>query len=223
MADLNLIANLLNTHQPSGLSIVGIIYIMTIAFILSLAVIFVYTKTYSGVMYSRAFVVSLLVMNLVTTLVVIALSRHLIIAIGMIGALSIVRFRTVIKEPIDLVYIYWAITIGIITGVGLIPLAIVGSIFISISIFLFYSNKINTPYVLIITCTPEADIEQIYQIISQTTRKHIIKSKTNNSEAIEIIYEIRLKSKETDFVENMLKVTGVTNTSLVAYNGDYYM
>ena len=215
--------NFFAAHQPSGLYIVDMIYFLGVAFILSLLVIFVYTKTYSGVMYSRAFIVSLLVMNLVTALVVMALARHLIIAIGMIGALSIVRFRTVIKEPLDLVYIYWAITVGIITGVGLVPLAVVGSIFIAISIFLFYSNKTNMPYVLIISATSDTNFSLVHQLVNKVTKKNIVKSKTNTPESIEVIYEVRLKSQETNFIDRLQQIPGVVNISLVAYNGDYYM
>ena len=211
------------SHQPSGLYISDIIYFMGVAFLLSLLVMVVYTKTYSGVMYSKAFVVSMLIMNLVTTLVVMALARHLIIAIGMIGALSIVRFRTVIKEPLDLVYVYWSITIGIITGVGLVPLAMVGSVFIAVAIFLFFPGKISSAYVLIISCDSSAQAGEIQQIVKKNTTKSIIKSQTNSIEAIEIIYEIRLKTSETGLIQSLSQANGVNHTSLVAYNGDYYM
>ncbi|MCL2159102.1 MAG: DUF4956 domain-containing protein, partial [Oscillospiraceae bacterium] len=124
-------------NKAGALSVPDILAALGIAFALGLFIFFVYKKTFSGVMYSSSFAISLLAMNLVTCLVIIAVSSNLITSLGMVGALSIIRFRTVIKEPLDLVYLFWSIAIGIIVGVGLIPLAVIGSLLIGLILFVF--------------------------------------------------------------------------------------
>jgi len=123
-----MLEQILNFHfldKASAISIPDILAALFASFVLGLFIFFVYTKTFKGVMHSSSFAISLIAMGLITTLIVFAVSTNLIAALGMVGALSIVRFRTVVKEPLDLVYLFWSISMGIVVGAGLIPLAVI--------------------------------------------------------------------------------------------------
>jgi uncharacterized membrane protein YhiD involved in acid resistance len=142
----------------------------------------------------------------------------------MVGALSIVRFRTVVKEPLDLVYLFWSITAGIVVGVGLIPLAVIGSLVIGIILFVFVNRKVNdTPYVVVISCAGDAEEEKAIALVAEKTRKHVIKAKSVSREGVELTLEVRLKESSSAFVNALLGINGIHNATLVSYNGDYYM
>ena len=211
-------------EKASTLSIPDILAALAIAFTLGLFILFVYKKTFSGVMYSQSFAVSIVAMNLVTCLIIIAVGSNLITALGMVGALSIIRFRTVIKEPLDLVYLFWSITIGIIVGVGLIPLAVIGSIAIGLFLFVFVNRKsTDTPYVVVVNCNDENAETGSLRLIKEKTKKHIIKSKSVSRNGVELTVEVRLTDAGTKFINELLSVSGVSNAVLVSYNGDFYM
>jgi len=143
---------------------------------------------------------------------------------GMVGALSIVRFRTVVKEPLDLVYIFWSIIIGIIVGVGLIPLAVIGSLSIGLILFVFVNRKGSSkPYVVVLNCDDDSAETSSLSLIGAKTKKHLIKSKAVSKNGIELTVEVRLAQASTNFVNELLQVPGVSNAVLVSYNGDYYM
>jgi len=205
-------------------SIPDIIVALLVSFALGLFIFFVYTKTFKGVMYSSSFGISLIAMGLITTLVILTVSSNLIASLGMVGALSIVRFRTVVKEPLDLVYLFWSITIGIIVGTGLIPMAIIGSIVIGIILFVFVNRKTqDTPYVVVISCEGEQAESQSLSLLNGQTKKHIVKAKSVSKESVELTVEVRLKDSSSQFVNALLAIPGVSNATLVSYNGDYYM
>ena len=224
MERLSELLNLDVLGRVRGLTIPDILVTLLVSLVIGLFICFVYTKTFKGVMYSSSFVFSLLAMNLITTLVIMAVTTNLIMAFGMLGALSIVRYRTVVKEPLDLVYLFWSITIGIIIGSGLIPLAVIGSIMIGLVMFVFVNHKTNDiPYITVISCSNSEAEDQCLTIIKQETKRHIIKAKTVSKDGIELTVEVRLKNSSTDFVSLLLKVNGILNATLVSYNGDYYM
>ena len=210
--------------KAAAFSIPDIIVALLVSFALGLFIFFVYTKTFKGVMHSSSFGISLIAMNLITTLIILAVSSNLIASLGMVGALSIVRFRTVVKEPLDLVYLFWAITIGIVVGVGLIPLAVIGSIVIGIILFVFVNRKTSdTPYVVVISCHGEKSEAQSIDLLNVHTKKHVVKAKTVSKEGVELTVEVRLKESSSGFVNALLAIEGVNNATLVSYNGDYYM
>ena len=210
--------------KAASFSIPDIFAAMSVSFATGLFILLVYTKTYKGVMYSSSFGVSLIAMNLITTLVILAVSTNLITSLGMVGALSIVRFRTVVKEPLDLVYLFWSITAGIVVGVGLIPMAIIGSAVIGLILFIFVNKKSNdVPYIVVINCAGEQAEDQSLAILGEQTKKHVIKAKSASREGVELTVEVRLKESSSRFINNLLSVQGVTNATLVSYNGDYYM
>ena len=140
----------------------------------------------------------------------------------MVGALSIVRFRTAIKEPLDIAFLFWAITVGIVIGAGLIPLAFFGSLFIGMIMVVFVNKKTSdNPYILVINCCNDEAENLAMGTVEKNVKKHMIKSKTITASNIELSIEIRLKDKTTQFVNQISDLKGVTSAVLVSYNGDY--
>ena len=210
--------------KAATFSILDIVVALLVSFALGLFIFLVYTKTFKGVMHSSSFGISLISMNLITTLIILAVSSNLIASLGMVGALSIVRFRTVVKEPLDLVYLFWSITIGIVVGVGLIPLAIIGSVIIGLILFVFVNRKTNeTPYVVVISCAGDQAEAQALSLLKSQTKKNVIKAKSVSKEGLELTVEVRLIESSSQFVNALLAIDGVHNATLVSYNGDYYM
>jgi uncharacterized membrane protein YhiD involved in acid resistance len=210
--------------RAATFSIPDILVSLLISFSLGLFIFLVYSKTFKGVMYSSSFGISIVAMGMITTLIILAVSSNLIASLGMVGALSIVRFRTVVKEPLDLVYLFWSITIGIVTGVGLIPLAVIGSAFIGLILVVFVNRKTNdTPYVVVISCAGEKAEAESIALLERATKKSVLKAKNVSKEGIELTAEVRLEDSYSRFVNALLSIDGVNNATLVSYNGDYYM
>ncbi len=211
-------------NKAAAFSITDILVALGISLVIGLFIFMVYTKTYTGVMYSSSFGITLIAMNLITTLVILAVSSNLIVSLGMVGALSIVRFRTVVKEPLDLGYLFWSITAGIIVGVGLIPLVIIGSIVIGAILFIFVNRKtVDTPYIVVLNLDhAEAETSSL-AVLQSSTKRHAVKAKNVSRSGIELTVEVRLKDSSVDFVHKLLGVDGVANAVLVSYNSDFYM
>ncbi|HOJ12410.1 MAG TPA: DUF4956 domain-containing protein [Clostridiales bacterium] len=196
---------------------------LALAFALGLFIFIVYKKTFKGVMYSASFGLSLLLMTLITTFIILAVTSNVILSLGMVGALSIVRFRSAIKEPIDIAFIFWAISSGIVLGAGLIPLAIFGSIFIGIVLIIFANKKSSdNPYILVVNLIGEDIEKEVMSAIGNKVERYIIKSKTiQKDDNIELSVEVRLRESSTGFVNDICKLNGVDNAVLVSYNGEY--
>ena len=191
-------------------------------FVLGLFIFLIYKKTYQGVMYSDSFGVSLIAMSMITSLVIIAVTSNVVLSLGMVGALSIVRFRTAIKEPMDIAFLFWAIAVGIVLGAGLLPLAIIGSVIIGIIIVVFSTRKIgDVPYILVVNCENEETENTANELIKQEAKKSVLKSKAVNKLGVELTYEVRIKEENTGFVNKVSACEGVTNAVLVSYNGEY--
>ena len=203
-------------------SVVDILTGMLLALVIGLFIFVVYKKTFNGVMYSSGFALSLVGLSLVTTLVIMAVTSNVVLSLGMVGALSIVRFRAAIKEPIEIVYLFWSIAAGIVIGAGMIPLAVIGSAIIGIILILFANRKVHeNPYILIVNCNDERSEEAALHLAKEAVKKFLIKSKTVNAGGIELTAEIRLKDVETSFVNRFHDIDGVSNVTLVSYNGEY--
>lgn len=195
---------------------------MAFALVIGLFIFVIYKKTFSGVMYSTGFAMSLVGLSLVTTLVIMAVTSNVVLSLGMVGALSIVRFRAAIKEPMEIVFLFWSLAVGIVIGAGMIPLAVIGSVIIGVILVLFVSKRFsNTPYVLIVNCGDERSEEAVLSIIGQSVDKYIVKSKTVNEAGIELTAEIRVKDNATSFVNRVNEITGVSGATLVTFNGEY--
>ena len=195
---------------------------MAFALVIGLFIFVIYKKTFSGVMYSTGFAMSLIGLSLVTTLVIMAVTSNVVLSLGMVGALSIVRFRAAIKEPMEIVFLFWALAVGIVIGAGMIPLAVIGSAIIGAILVLFVNKKFrNTPYILIVDCSDEAAENGALDVIGKSVDKYVVKSKTVNDAGIELTAEIRVKDAVTDFVNRVNDVNGVKSATLVTFNGEY--
>ena len=195
---------------------------MVFAVIISLFIFWVYKKTFTGIMYSPGFSLTLIGLCLVTTLVIIAVTSNVVLSLGMVGALSIVRFRAAIKDPMEIVFLFWSIAVGIVIGAGMIPLALVGSVIIGVILMIFANRKqIGAPYILIINCADEAAEEKAVSSAKSSVSKFVTKAKTVNSSGIELTAQVRLKDAATSFVNNISGIEGVSNATLVSYNGEY--
>ena len=193
---------------------------LALALVIGLYIFFIYKKSFSGVMYSRNFNVSLILVTLVTTLVLMLISTNITLTLGMVGALSIVRFRTAIKDPIDTAFIFWAVGEGLALGVGFFDAAIIGGVVIGIFVLLLSAFKVRAamPYLLVLHYS-EAANGPIKQMIKQLPGARI-RSKTAQRDGIELTLELRLRDNETGFVEKFLRVEGVYDASLISYQGD---
>lgn len=195
---------------------------LLLAFGVGLFIFYIYKRTYAGVMYSSSFGVTLIALTMITTLVILAVTSNVVLSLGMVGALSIVRFRTAIKEPMDIAFLFWAIAAGIVLAAGLIPLAVFGSIFIGVVLLLFANHKdMSNPYILVLRLDGHDSERKAADYLKEHTRKYTIKSKSAQKGEIELNLEIRLKDDNTDFINELSDLDGVQSAVLVSYNGDY--
>jgi len=209
-------------EKVTEFSLLDVALAMLVSFALGLFIFYVYKKTFAGVMYSASFGVSIMGMTLVTTLIIIAVTSNVVLSLGMVGALSIVRFRTAIKEPLDIVFLFWSISAGIVTGAGLLPLAVFGSLFIGIILLIFVNRKsTDTPYIIVLNLENDRAEDDAVSLIKSKTKKALIKSKTVSRNGIELTVEVRLLDMSAKLVNELLQVNGVNNAVLVSYNGDY--
>ena len=206
----------------SSFSILDTAIALLIAFAIGMLIFFIYKKTYSGVMYSPSFGVSLVAMTLITTVVIMAVTSNVVLSLGMVGALSIVRFRTAIKEPMDICFLFWSIGAGIVLAAGLIPLALCGSIVIGAVIMLLANRKTHLhPYIVVIRCDDHDSEVKAKELLAKSVQKSVVKSKTAQKGFVELNMEIRLKEDNTDFINELSDLDGVQSAVLVSYNGEY--
>ena len=196
---------------------------LALSFCLGLFIYLVYKKTYAGVMFSRAFGGTLVAMTMITTMVILAVTSNVVLSLGMVGALSIVRFRTAIKEPMDIAFLFWAIAGGIVLAAGMIPLAIIGSVIIGLIMIIFCNVKsAQKPYIAVISCADAGAEKKVADYLKANTGKSVVKSKSAQAGNIELSYEVTLKKNDdTDFVTAISQMEGVNSAVLVSYNGDY--
>ena len=181
-----------------------------------------YKKSCSIIMYSNSFAVTLVALTMIATFVILAVTSNVVLSLGMVGALSIVRFRTAIKEPLDIAFLFWAIAADIVLAAGMIPLAVFGSIIIGIVLVIFANNKSHVdPYIVNIKCKNNLDEERILDIIKNNTLKYIVKSKTVMIDNMEINVEVRIKDGHTSFINEINNIDSVAGVALVSYNGSY--
>ena len=195
---------------------------LCLAFLLGLFIFFVYKKTFTGVMYSSSFGVTLMALTMITTLVILAVTSNVVLSLGMVGALSIVRFRTAIKEPLDIAFLFWAIAAGIVLAAGFIPLAVAGSGAIGAALLAFVNRKSHVnPYILVVQCDGQGSENAARAFLEGKTERCNVKSKTARRGEVELNLEIRLKDDNTDFINKLSDIAGVRSAALVSYNGEY--
>ena len=206
----------------TSVSILDMAIALVLAFGLGLFIFLVYKKTFNGVMYSSSFGVTLIALTMITTVVILAVTSNVVLSLGMVGALSIVRFRTAIKEPLDIAFLFWSIGVGIVLAAGMIPLAVIGSVIIGVILLVFVNKKSHThPYIVVVRCENHDAETQVNKFLSEKTERCVVKSKSAQKGEIELNMEIRLKDENTDFINNIADMNGVHSAVLVSYNGDY--
>ena len=206
----------------AAVSVLDMILAMALAFCLGMFIFLIYKKTYAGVMYSSSFGVTLVALTMITTLVILAVTSNVVLSLGMVGALSIVRFRTAIKEPLDITFLFWAIVVGIVLAAGMIPLAVLGSVIIGIILLIFANHKDNSnPFIVVLNCSDHDSETKAVDFLRSNTKKCTVKSKTARQGNVELSLEVRLNNDNTDFVNTLSEIAGVQSAVLVSYNGDY--
>ncbi|HEY4391475.1 MAG TPA: DUF4956 domain-containing protein [Paenibacillus sp.] len=206
----------------SDISVSKILITLAIAFVIGLFIFILYKRIFSGVLYSKSFNVSLIGMTMITAMVIIAINSNLVLSLGMVGALSIVRFRTPIKDPTDLIFLFWAAAAGIVTGAGFFTLSIIGSVVIGLILFLFIKNaSVENPYLLVVNCDSDESEQLVHSQISKSVKRYNVKQKTVSPDNIEVTLEVRLHKGEGNFVNQISELGGVRNAVLISYNGDY--
>lgn len=209
-------------EQVVAFSFIDMIVSLTLAFAIGLFIFEIYRKTYKGVMYSRNFGVTLVTLAMITDLAIMTVTSNVVLSLGMVGALSIVRFRTAIKEPMDISFLFWSIVVGIMLGAGMIPLAVFGSLIIGI-VFIYFNGKkdCDYPYILVLQCENDQAEALATDRLEESVKKYNIKSKTVGAGGIELTVEIRLNESKTQFINDLSAMEGVRHATLVSYNGEY--
>ena len=209
-------------ENVTAVSPLDMVLTILLAFGIGLFIFFVYKKTYQGVMYSSSFGVTLIALTMITSQVILAVTSNVVLSLGMVGALSIVRFRTAIKEPLDIAFLFWSIAAGIILAAGMIPLAVIGSVIIGL-ILLFFVNKKShkNPYIIVLSCINHEAETQAIKYVNAQVERCVIKSKSAQNGLVELNMEVRLKDDNTDFINALSAMNGVNSAVLVSYNGDY--
>lgn len=206
----------------SEIALDKIIITLMIAFFIGLFIYVLYKRIFSGILYSKSFNVSLIGMTLVTAMVIIAINSNLVLSLGMVGALSIVRFRTPIKDPTDLIFLFWAAAAGIVTGAGFFTLAIIGSAIVGLVLFVFVKKaSFETPYLVVINCDDSRSEEQVVGKLKSLVKRFNVKQKSITSDNVEMTIEVRLRDQESKFVNELTSIAGVKNAVLISYSGDY--
>lgn len=209
-------------ENVGSVSILDMALAMVLAFGIGMFLFLVYKKTFSGVMYSSSFGVTLIALTMITTLVILAVTSNIVLSLGMVGALSIVRFRTAIKEPLDIAFLFWAIAEGIVLAAGMIPLAVFGGVFIGVVLLLFVNRKSHViPYLVVLSCTGQDSERKALEFLRKQVSRCIVKSKTVQRSMVELTVEIRIKDENTEFLNTLSGIDGVNSAVLVSYNGDY--
>ena len=209
-------------ENVTSVSILDMALALVLAFGLGVFIFLVYKKTYQGVMYSSSFGVTLIALTMITTLVILAVTSNVVLSLGMVGALSIVRFRTAIKEPLDIAFLFWSIAVGIVLAAGMIPLAVIGSVVIGIILLVFVNHKSHCePYILVMQCDGSQSEAEARAYLEHNTKRCAVKSKSAQKGLVEVNYDVRLVDDNTDFINALAEMEGVKSAVLVSYNGDY--
>jgi len=209
-------------ENVSAISVLDMVLTLVLSFGIGLFIFLIYKKTYRGVMYSASFGTTLIALTMITSSVILAVTSNVVLSLGMVGALSLVRFRTAIKEPLDIAFLFWSVGAGIILAAGMIPLAVFSSVVIGLILLFFVNKKSHThPYMVVLNCVNH-DVEQkAKDFIAQFVVRSTVKSKSAVKGAIEVNIEVRLKDDNTDFIGYLSEMPGVNSAVIVSYNGDY--
>ena len=209
-------------ENVSSISMIDMLLTIVLSFGIGLFIFLIYKKTYRGVMYSAGFGTTLIALTMITSIGILAVTSNVVLSLGMVGALSIVRFRTAIKDPLDIAFLFWSIGAGIVLAAGMIPLAVIGSVCIGLILLVFVNQKPHThPYMVVLNCTDHDAEIKAREFLTKNVTRTSVKSKSAVKGAIEMNIEVRLKEDDTDFINILSEMPGVNSAVIVSYNGDY--
>lgn len=213
--------SILESGAFDGVSVANAALGLLTALVMGAIIYFVYRKFYTGVIYSRSFAITLVGMTVLTAMVTLAISTNIVISLGMVGALSIVRFRTAVKDPLDLLYLFWAITTGITAGAGMYVLVLVAAVVMTVMVILFHRKQHNGKiYILVVHYVGDDVGDEVIRALGKI--KYFIKSKTLRKEKTEMAIEVFCKNNDTFFMERIREISGVEDSTLIQYNGEYH-
>ncbi|MBQ6480128.1 MAG: DUF4956 domain-containing protein [Anaerolineaceae bacterium] len=209
-------------ENVTAVSPLDMVLTIVLSFCIGLFIYLIYKKTYRGMMFSESFGTTLIALTMITSTVILAVTSNVVLSLGMVGALSIVRFRTAIKEPLDIAFLFWSIAAGIILAAGMIPLAVIGSVVIGLVLLIFVNRKSSShPYIVVINCDGHDAETAAMNYLDRSVSKKVIKSKSAAHGSTEVNVEVRLKDDNTDFINKLAEMQGVNSAVMVSYNGDY--
>ncbi len=204
-------------ESTSSLSLTQMALTLLVSFVVGVFIYQIYKRTYQSVVYTKSFSMSLVMMTMITALVIMAVTSNVVLSLGMVGALSIVRFRAAIKDPMDIVFMFWSIAAGIVTGASFYTLALVGSFVMGVIIYVFSGNlSADAPYLFVVHFGDEKDESQIIDQVTSTVSRYFVKSKIIEADQIEYTIELRLKGNEMQFVNDVKRIPSVTTATLVS-------
>ena len=221
MSFLDMIKNSVVEQFTAGVTVGQMLLSLAVAFLMGAFILLVYRQTFRGVLFSKGFAYSLILLCMVTAVIIRTIGSDLALSLGMVGALSIVRFRTAIKDPVDTIFMFWAIACGIMSGAGLyfvggLACLVVGLLYFVICL-VYRKNK--CPYLLIVRYEPDkmANVKKVLNGLPQ----YRVKSRTVTRNGAELTVEVSLKTSEITFVDKLLATEGVMDASLVSYEGEF--
>lgn len=221
MSFMDMIKKSVISEFTGTITVDKILLSLVVAFVIGVFIVFIYKKTYSGVVYSKSFSLCIILLGMVTAMVIRTISSNLALSLGMVGALSIVRFRTAIKEPTDTVFMFWSITAGIMTGAGLYIVAIIASIGIGLLYFLGYMLGFKAKHQFLFIIKYEVGMDEF--IIKQIKKlpKTKLKSKSITKNIVELTFELELKDNDAKVLDAFKNIDGVTSVSMISYQNDF--
>ena len=209
-------------EKAAAFSLPDTLLVLLTAALLGLFIAALYRATYQGVMYTMTYGVTLVAVCMVSALILCVVTSNVVLTLGLVGALSIIRFRTSIKEPLDIGFMFWAVAAGIATGAGMAGVAAIGSLAIGIVVVLLMRGRQNgVPYILILNVDGQEAEEKAMALVRDQVKRCRIKSKRVSKEGTEVTVDVRLKQENTDFMHTLCAMEGVVNAVLVTYSGEY--
>ncbi len=207
-------------NYVTAVSITDMALTLTLSFCLGLFIFYVYKKTYAGVMYSSSFGVTLIAMTMITALVILAISSNVVLSLGMVGALSIVRFRTAIKDPMDLMFLFWSISIGIICGAGLAEIAVILSLVLTVGVLILDHIPVAKAPMILVVNAVNPDVEgEVMDVVGQFSKHPRVKSRNMTSDTLDITIELRT-DRESELIKGVMNVPDVSSAALLSHDGE---
>ena len=214
--------DIIDLYNAQNVSLDRIVFNILIVFVLSLIILYTYKKSYQTTVYNRSFAIGLPIIAMITTVIIISVASNIILSLGMVGALSIVRFRTALKNPFDTVFMFWAIGLGITVGAGLILVALISTVIIALAVFALIALEVFvSSYFLIIRANSSESEEAILAQVKEIYGKYTLKNKTVKDNSVDLTLEVRAKEDKSILVNKIKEIPSVRSVILLSHNGDY--